>query len=208
MLDDLARQPVLGFNDDLDNLVKVDVLEVKGVKDPRKRSAGVVGVDDDLETAREESAVEQVLVKQVGQWLALRLLSEQDGLEVLVVKGRSHAKPHASESFVRSRMACRLVGRHVLLAKRISHLLDTLGDRFGGIVVTRSKEFFQLDARLRLPPSQQLREPRHEVGGLGDGRDVHLLFALDVVLAAQGCLRGKGGGGVELRGQVALGHRL
>jgi hypothetical protein len=54
VLDDIPGQPILFPDDDLDDLVKVDGLQIEGLEDPRKRPLGVVREDDDLQAAGEQ----------------------------------------------------------------------------------------------------------------------------------------------------------
>jgi hypothetical protein len=54
VFDNVSRKPILGADDDLDDLVEVNGLEFECIKDPRKRPLRVVREDNYLQTTSEK----------------------------------------------------------------------------------------------------------------------------------------------------------
>ena len=131
VFDDVSREPILGADDDLDDLVEVNGLELEGLEDPRKRPLRVVGEYDDLQTAGEQGLVEEILREEVVVRLSLGLLRHQDGLQQFVVEDLSHPEPLLGERLMRSGMVLRRSG--VVRAEDFAQILNAFGDGFGWI---------------------------------------------------------------------------
>ena len=146
MLHNISRQRVFDSDDDLDHLVKVDRLQSERLENPGERALRVVGENYDLETAGEQSLVENVLLQEIRQWLLLLLLGVQDGLEELVVKDDAHLEPQSSERFVRPGV---LVGRRgILLTKLVAHLFHPLDHGLRGVLFTAGEQLEEAIAGL------------------------------------------------------------
>ena len=123
MLHNVSSQQVFHANDDLDDLVKVEGLEIESLQDPGKSSLRTVRDDDDLQAASEEGAVEEILGHQIPQGFVLAPLPVQYLFQHLVVQGDSHLKAGPRKRISHSGMT--LCRGNVLLAESVPELPGT-----------------------------------------------------------------------------------